>query len=91
MEFKSFYKVVGGNEGTKCHYPARLDLYGCGCEHDCSYCYAKSLLSFRKLWNPLSPSVADLAKVQRRIRKLDHTLTVRLGGVDRLFYAIRKD
>lgn len=42
-EFKSFYKTVGGNEGNKCHYPTRLDTYGCGCQHDCSYCYAKSL------------------------------------------------
>ena len=89
-EFKSFYKVVGGNEGSKCHYPARLDLYGCGCEHDCKYCYAKSLLSFRKLWNPLSPSVADLAKVQRRIRKLDPNLTVRLGGLTDCFMPSEK-
>lgn len=46
-EFKSFYKQVGGNEGSKCRYNTRLDLYGCGCAHDCAYCYAKSLLSFR--------------------------------------------
>ena len=44
-EFKSFYKTVSGNEGNKCNYPTRLDLYGCGCFHDCSYCYAKSLLN----------------------------------------------
>jgi DNA repair photolyase len=37
-EFKSFMKTVGGNEGSKCHYPTRLDTYGCGCSHDCSYC-----------------------------------------------------
>lgn len=37
-EFKSFFKTVGGNEGNKCHYPTRLDTYGCGCQHDCSYC-----------------------------------------------------
>lgn len=37
-EFKSFYKTVGGNEGAKCHYPTRLDTYGCGCQHACSYC-----------------------------------------------------
>lgn len=37
-EFKSFFKTVGGNEGNKCQYPHRLDLYGCGCSHDCSYC-----------------------------------------------------
>lgn len=42
-EFKSFYKTVGGGEGQKCHYPTRLDTYGCGCQHDCSYCYDKSL------------------------------------------------
>ena len=39
-EFKSFYKEVKGNEGGKCHYPTRLDSYGCGCQHDCSYCLA---------------------------------------------------
>ena len=39
-EFKSFFKNVGGNEGTKCKYPVRLDTYGCGCSHDCRYCYA---------------------------------------------------
>lgn len=37
-EFKSFMKTVGGNEGNKCHYPTRLDTYGCGCSHDCKYC-----------------------------------------------------
>lgn len=90
MEFKSFFKVVGGNEGNKCHYPARLDLYGCGCEHDCKYCYAKSLLSFRKLWNPMSPSIADLAKVQRRILKLDPKMVVRLGGLTDCFMPSEK-
>ena len=35
-EYKSFYKSVGGNEGEKCNYPTRLDLYGKGCYHDCS-------------------------------------------------------
>ena len=37
-EFKSFYKTVGGGEGDRCNYPTRLDLYGCGCQHDCKYC-----------------------------------------------------
>lgn len=36
-EFKSFYKTVGGGEGDRCSYPTRLDLYGCGCQHDCKY------------------------------------------------------
>lgn len=50
-EFGSFHKIVGGNEGSKCYYPERLDTYGCGCQHDCSYCYSKSLLKFSGLWN----------------------------------------
>ena len=45
--FSLFYKEVGGNEGSKCHYTTMLDTYGCGCQHDCKYCYAKSLLDFR--------------------------------------------
>ena len=68
-EYKGFYKQVGGNEGGKCHYNTRLDVYGCGCSHDCSYCYAKSLLSFRGLWDAPKPSVADLDKVARRLKK----------------------
>ena len=38
MEYKSFYKTVGGNEGSKCHYSTRLDTYGCGCQHNCHFC-----------------------------------------------------
>lgn len=45
-EFKSFFKTVGGNEGDKCVYPHRLDLYGCGCSHDCSYCVDPKTLIF---------------------------------------------
>lgn len=84
-EFKSFYKDVGGNEGTKCQYPTRLDTYGCGCQHDCSYCYAKSLLSFRNLWNPERPSVADIDDIRRQIRKLKPGEIVRLGGMTDCF------
>ena len=69
MEFKSFFKTVGGNEGNKCHYPTRLDTYGCGCQHDCKYCYAKSLLDFRKLWNAAQPAIVNIQKVHRTIRR----------------------
>ena len=84
-EFKSFYKTVGGNEGSKCRYPTRLDLYGCGCAHDCSYCYAKSLLSFRGLWNPQDPAGADMDKVRKRIAKIPPGGVVRLGGMTDCF------
>lgn len=84
-EYKSFYKEVQGNEGNKCKYNTRLDTYGCGCSHDCSYCYAKSLLSFRGLWNPQSPSVADIEKIKRKIKTIPKGTIVRLGGMTDCF------
>ena len=84
-EFKSFFKTVGGNEGSKCKYPTRLDLYGCGCQHDCKYCYAKSLLNFRKLWDAQSPAVADVRKVEKVIKKLPKGTILRLGGMTDCF------
>ena len=90
-EFKSFLKTVAGNEGEKCHYPTRLDTYGCGCSHDCSYCYAKSLLNFRRLWNPLDPAVADINKIKKAIGKLPaNSPAIRLGGMTDCFQPIEK-
>ena len=90
-EFKSFYKKVGGGEGSKCHYPTRLDTYGCGCQHDCSYCYAKSLLNFRGLWNPNDPKGADLKKIERVIKKLPKGTILRLGGMTDCFQPIEAE
>ena len=92
-EFKSFFKNVGGNEGTKCKYPVRLDTYGCGCSHDCQYCYAKSLLNFRKLWNPTDPAVADIGKIRKQIEKIaagkcGEIKAIRLGGMTDCFQPI---
>ena len=84
-EYKSFYKEVGGNEGTKCNYSTRLDTYGCGCAHDCKYCYAKSLLNFRGLWDPKDPSVADIEKIKRKISKIPKGSIIRLGGMTDCF------
>lgn len=84
-EYKSFYKTVGGNEGGKCKYPTRLDTYGCGCQHDCDYCYAKSLLDFRGLWNPTDPSIADIKKIRKKIGKMKPGTIVRLGGMTDCF------
>lgn len=90
-EFKSFYKQVGGNEGSKCNYTTRLDVYGCGCQHNCSYCYARSLLDFRNLWNPTNPSVADIEKVKRKIARLPKDIApLRLGGMSDMFAPIEK-
>lgn len=90
-EFKSFFKTVVGNEGNKCHYPTRLDTYGCGCQHDCSYCYAKSLLDFRKLWDSSNPSIANIQKIHRTItRHLGKGDIVRLGGMTDCFQPLEK-
>lgn len=89
-EYKAFFKNVGGNEGDKCKYPVRMDTYGCGCAHDCKYCYAKSLLAFRKLWNPRDPAVADIGKLRKQIDKIaegkcGNIRAIRLGGMTDCF------
>ena len=90
-EYKSFYKTVGGNEGSKCNYPTRLDTYGCGCQHDCKYCYAKSLLDFRNLWDAQNPSVADIEKIKRKVKKIPKGQIIRLGGMTDCFQPIEKE
>lgn len=89
-EFKSIYKEVGGNEGGKCLYNKRLDTYGCGCQHDCSYCYAKSLLSFRNLWDAKEPAAANLSKIERKIEKIPPGSIVRLGGMTDCFQPLEQ-
>ena len=92
-EFKSFFKDVSdGNEARRCNYTTRLDTYGCGCAHDCRYCYAKSLLSFRGLWKPKSPAVSDIAEIQKSIQKelTPHTI-VRLGGMTDCFQPAERE
>ena len=84
-EYKSFYKQVAGNEGSKCHYNTRLDTYGCGCQHDCAYCYAKSLLDFRGLWNAAEPAVASLEKIEQKLENIQPGTILRLGGMTDCF------
>lgn len=63
-------------------------MYGCGCQHDCKYCYAKSLLDFRKLWNPQDPAVADIEKIRKTIATLPKDQVIRLGGMTDCFQPI---
>lgn len=84
-EFKSFLKTVEGGEGERCQYRTRLDLYGKGCQHNCSYCYARSLLEFRKLWDADEPAVADMTKVCKALDKIPAGSVVRLGGMTDCF------
>lgn len=90
-DFGAVGKTVQGNEGDKCHYPTRLDTYGCGCSHDCKYCYAKSLLEFRGLWNAQNPSVGDISTIARSIKKMPRNApAIRLGGMTDCFQPIEK-
>lgn len=91
QEFGAFFKEVGGNEGTLCHYPTRLDTYGCGCQHNCAYCYARSLLGFRGLWNAASPSVADIDRIRSLVNnRLKPGDIVRLGGMTDCFQPLER-
>ena len=82
QRFDNFFHSVEGNEAERCHYPTRLDTYGCGCQHNCAYCYAKSLLAFRGLWNAQQPAAASLRKIRGIIvRQLFPGDVVRLGGM----------
>lgn len=85
--FSVFYKDVEGNEGNKCHYTTRLDTYGCGCQHDCKYCYAKSLLDFRGLWNSQKPVVGNMKQIKNAIirAKKSGVKVLRLGGMTDCF------
>ena len=85
--FSLFYKEVEGNEGNKCHYTTRLDTYGCGCQHDCKYCYAKSLLDFRGLWNNEKPVVGNMKQIRNAIIKAKKSgvKVLRLGGMTDCF------
>ena len=89
-DFQSGAKTVEGNEGNKCNYPTRLDTYGCGCLHDCSYCYAKSLLEFRGLWNPKEPAIGKIQNIANQIKKIPRGTVVRLGGMTDCFQPIEK-
>lgn len=84
-EESTFFATVEGGEGQKCKYPTRLDTYGCGCAHDCKYCYAKSLLNFRGFWKPHNPKVANLEEVRRIVSKLPKGTILRLGGMTDCF------
>ena len=94
-EYLGFLKTVEGNEGSKCYYPTRLDTYGCGCGHDCSYCYAKDMIinfSGPESWNPVHPKIADIWRIENRIKRgdLKRGDIVRLGGLTDCFQPAEK-
>lgn len=90
-EYGSFLADVGSGEGARCHHTKRLDTYGCGCSHDCAYCYARSILGFRGNWHPDAPRVADVAKVAKAISMMEPGSVVRLGGMTDCFQEAERE
>lgn len=88
-EYASFYRTVEGNEGSKCHYPTRLDTYGCGCGHDCDYCYAKDMMiNHGEEWNTKNPKYVDLQRVDNKLKRIKPGTILRLGGMTDCFQPI---
>lgn len=89
QEFKNIYNEINNRKfNTWCKYTKRLDTYGRGCQHNCNYCYAKSLLNFRNLWNSNDPAVADIKKIENKIKKIEKGSVVKLGGMTDCFQPI---
>ena len=89
-EFGNFYKTTDRKFNTWCNYTTRLDSYGCGCKHECKYCYAKSLLNYLNLWNPSIPSISKIEKIQHKIKTHNRNIVVRLGGMTDCFQHIER-
>lgn len=90
MNYKSPYKNINGRKFNDwCVYKKRIDTYGLGCEHNCSYCYAKTLLEFRGKWNHI-PLNSDFAEIYYRIKKLVRGEVVRLGSLTDCFQPMEK-
>ena len=58
--------------------------------HNCSYCYARSLLDFRGLWNAENPRVADIQKIRRKLEKVPPGTILRLGGMTDCFQPVER-
>ena len=88
--FGSFFATASGGEGERCNYTTRLDTYGCGCSHNCNYCYARALLDFRKNWHPDKPRVASTQDVSKALKKVRGEQILRLGGMTDCFQPIER-
>jgi len=79
-DYSNFCKTTDNRKyNTWCKYTKMIDTYGCGCQHDCNYCYAKCLLKFRGNWNPNKPKKTYITDIINYIETLNKTDTVKLG------------
>lgn len=83
--FGSFMTTTNRKYNTWCKYNTRLDTYGCGCSHDCKYCYAKAILTPRKNWYPDYPRIAYITEIEKAILLLGKNEVIRIGGMTDCF------
>lgn len=89
IQYNSPYKVIDQRKyNTWCVYKHRIDTYGCGCQHDCSYCYAKSLLDFRNHWDSKKPKKANLSQIKYILSEVPKNTVIRLGSLTDCFQPI---
>jgi DNA repair photolyase len=89
--YDSPFKVVNQRKyNTWCKYKTRIDTYGCGCQHDCSYCYAKALLKFRNNWDAQHPKMAFITDIEKAISIIPKNETIRLGSMTDCFQPIER-
>jgi DNA repair photolyase len=64
MTFAIYKSALQLNEKEKdrCSYPLRLDVYGNGCEHDCTYCYARDAVKMGGWNNSRNSARANFGK-----------------------------
>ena len=90
--FGSPYKTIDNRKfNTWCKYTKRLDTYGCGCVHNCHYCYASALLDFRGKFNTHIPAVAELSEIRSKLNGLTKYDIVRIGGMTDCFQPLEKE
>jgi hypothetical protein len=63
--YKGTMKLLEAENCQKCFYRFEIDTYGRGCVHNCTYCYAKSYLTVRKMWNEPMPFPIDIAEIRK--------------------------
>lgn len=90
-DYSNYCKTVDNRKyNTWCKYTKMIDTYGCGCQHDCKYCYAKCLLNFRGNWNPNKPKKTYISDIINYIELLNKNDVVRLGCMTDCFQPIEK-
>jgi DNA repair photolyase len=64
--FNTTFKLLNHHSScSKCHYSFEIDTYGRGCVHNCTYCYAKEILTRHGYWNEPMPFPVNLAEVRK--------------------------